>query len=243
MNLPNALTIGRIAITPLLVWLPLTGSAAGRFVAFVLFLAAGWTDYYDGVLARTRGLVTDLGKMLDPLADKLLLVGTFVPMFYLQAPASDPLFQFLMGSHHRGAHYPFVISVFGTDIRVAFPWWVAAIVLGRELAMTIMRQIAARRGTIIAAIFAAKVKTVVQLVWVGAAYFWFFVATVDFVDVTQKTGWGFLSNFAGIAGALAMAVSVMLTLYTLGIYVLRFGPALMKSDGRSSIAHRGNRQS
>jgi phosphatidylglycerophosphate synthase len=230
VNLPNALTIGRIAITPLLAWLPFTGSAAGRLAAFVLFLAAAWSDYYDGILARTRGLITDLGKLLDPLADKLLLVGTFVPMFYLQAPVDDPLRVLLLGrklEHVFQAHFPFVISFGGADLRVSFPWWVAGIVLGREVAMTVMRQIAARRGTVIAAIGSAKWKTGFQLTWIGAAYFWFFVATVDVVDVRAKTGWGFFSNFCGIVGAVAMAGSVALTLYSLGIYLTRFGPAML----------------
>jgi CDP-diacylglycerol--glycerol-3-phosphate 3-phosphatidyltransferase len=236
VNLPNALTIGRIAITPLLVWLPFTGSAAARFLAFVLFLLAAWSDYYDGAIARTQGTVTNVGKILDPLADKLLLIGTFVPMFYLQAPASDPVLQFLLGGDTNRdvlSHYPFVISALGIDLRVPFHWWVAAIVLGREVAMTILRHYAARRGTYIAAIGPAKLKTVCQLAWVGAAYFWFFIATVDLVDVRAKTGWGFLSNFAGIAGVLAMVASVALTLYTLGIYVVRFGPALMRPAPRS----------
>lgn len=227
VNLPNALTIGRIAITPLIAWLPFTGSAAGRLAAFVLFLAAAWSDYYDGMLARTRGLITDLGKLLDPLADKLLLLGTFLPMFYLQAPAADPLLSLLP---HRDVlkHYPFVISTAGANWRLPFPWWIAFIVLGRELAMTIMRQIAAQRGTVIAAIGWAKLKTIFQLVWIGAAYFWFFVATVDLVDVRAKTGWGFLSNFCGIVGAVAMGGSVALTLFSLALYVSRFWPILVR---------------
>jgi phosphatidylglycerophosphate synthase len=231
VNLPNWLTVGRIAATPLIAWLPFTGSAAGRLAAFVLFLAAAYTDYYDGMLARTRGLITDLGKQLDPLADKLLLLGTFVPMFYLQAPETDPLLRMLS---HRDViqHLPFVISTAGADWRVPFPWWVAFIVLGREVAMTAMRQYAARRGTVIASIWAAKLKTVCQLIWIGAAFFWFFVATVDFVDVRAKTGWGFLSNFAGIIGSLAMAASVGLTLYSLTIYLVRFGPILLRPSAR-----------
>jgi phosphatidylglycerophosphate synthase len=235
VNLPNGLTVGRIVITPLIAWLPFTGSAAGRLVAFVLFLLAAWSDYYDGMLARTRGLITDLGKMLDPLADKLLLIGTFLPMFYLQAPLDDPLRLALLGKNLEQTlteHYPFVISTAGADWRIPFPWWVAVIVLGRELAITVMRQIAARRGTVIAAISAAKLKTIAQLIWVGAAYFWFFVATVDFVDVRAKTGWGFLSNFCGIAGTLAMGVSVALTLYSMGVYLWRFGPVLMRTTHR-----------
>ena len=233
MNLPNALTIGRIVATPLLMVLPLTNSAAARLAAFVLFLLAAFTDYYDGMLARTRNLITDLGKILDPLADKLLLIGTFVPMFYLQAPASDPVMKLIGVQRDDLSYYPFVISMLGAEIRVPFYWWIAVIVLGRELAMTIMRQVAARRGTYIAAIGPAKLKTVLQLVWVGAAYFWFFLGTVDVIDVRAQTGWGFLENLNGIVGTSTMIVSVVLTLYTLWIYVARYGPALMRPSPRT----------
>ena len=116
VNLPNWLTVGRIAFTPLLVWLPLQEDPGYRLAAFVLYLAVAVTDYYDGMLARSRGLVTDLGKLLDPLADKLLLVGTFVPMFWLQAPVSDPMlhaFEGMSAVRDVLSHYPFVISLGG----------------------------------------------------------------------------------------------------------------------------------
>lgn len=238
MNLPNALTVGRIAITPLIAWLPFTGSAAARLAAFVLFLGAAWSDYYDGVLARDRGLITDLGKSLDPLADKLLLLGTFVPMFYLQSPVDDPLRLMLLGKELEQtfqAHFPFVISMGGADWRIPFPWWVAVIVLGREIAMTWMRMVAARRGTVIAAIGPAKLKTTFQLIWIGAAFFWFFVATVDFVDVRAKTGWGFWTNASGVVGTVAMVGSVALTLYSLAIYLVRFGPGLLRPKSRRTL--------
>lgn len=226
MNLPNWLTVGRIAFTPLLVWLPLQEDPGFRLAAFVLFLAVAVTDYYDGMLARTMGLVTDLGKMLDPFADKLLLVGTFVPMFWMQAPSADPLLRWFAGpttARNVLSHYPFVISFGGADLRVPLPWWVVLIVLGRELAMTIFRQLAHRRGTVIAAIFAAKLKTAFQLVWIGAAYFWFFVATVDQLDVRDHIGWDYLANFTGTVGAVAMVASVALTLYSMAVYVMRYG--------------------
>jgi hypothetical protein len=73
---------------------------------------------------------------------------------------------------------------------------------------------------------------VLQLVWVGAAYFWFFVGTVDVVDVRARSGWGFLENLAGVVGTVTMIASVFLTLYTLGIYVVRYGPALMRPAAR-----------
>src|SRR3569832_26458 len=83
MNLPNALSAARIAVTPLIAALPFFDSWALRLVAFILFLIAAITDYVDGKLARSRKEETDLGRLLDPLADKALLVGTFVPMYLL----------------------------------------------------------------------------------------------------------------------------------------------------------------
>ena len=75
----------------------------------------------------------------------------------------------------------------------------------------------------IASIFAAKLKTAFQLIWIGAAYFWFFVATVDRIDVRDSLRWDFLANLAGIVGVIAMVVSVALTVYSMGVYVWRFG--------------------
>jgi len=232
VNLPNWLTVGRVAFTPLLVWLPLQEDPGYRLAAFVLYLLVAVTDYYDGMLARTRGLVTDLGKLLDPLADKLLLLGTFVPMFYLQAPAGDWLFRLLadlVPQRDVTAHLPFVISFAGADWRVPFPWWVALVVLARELAMTVMRQLAARRGVVIAASGLGKLKTTFQLIWIGAAYFWFFVATVDAADTRDTKGWDFFSNATGVVGALAMTASVVLTLWSLVLYLRRFGGVLVRT--------------
>ncbi|HVE78985.1 MAG TPA: CDP-alcohol phosphatidyltransferase family protein, partial [Gemmatimonadaceae bacterium] len=172
MNLPNAITVARIAATPMIAWLPLVESWQARLAAFVLFVVAAVTDWVDGHLARTRQSETDLGRLLDPLADKLLLVATFVPMFILSAPRDD-LFAGAIDGAPSAFAFPFVTPV-GT---VALPWWVLAVVLGRELFMTIFRQAAARRGTVIAAIGPAKWKTGFQSTWVGAAFFWYFNQT------------------------------------------------------------------
>ena len=116
------------------------------------------------MLARSRKQETDLGRLLDPLADKLLLVGTFVPM-YLLAPT-----------------FPF-ITPFGD---VGLPLWVVVVVLGREVFMTLFRQAAKRRGVVIAAIGPAKWKTAVQLVWQGSAYFWFWAATLAALEGLEQ---------------------------------------------------------
>ena len=91
MNLPNTITAGRILAAPFIAALPFIGSPTARGLAFTLYVIAALTDYYDGWLARTRNLITDLGRLLDPLADKLLLFATLIPMFVLMAPPMDPL--------------------------------------------------------------------------------------------------------------------------------------------------------
>lgn len=89
MNLPNALTVTRIFLVPLLLVVLLTGDFPDREAwGFVVFLAAAMTDYLDGYLARRRSQVTTLGKLLDPIADKILISAVLVALVQLGiAPA------------------------------------------------------------------------------------------------------------------------------------------------------------
>jgi phosphatidylglycerophosphate synthase len=230
VNLPNAFTAGRIAITPLVAWLPFAASSALRFTAFVLFIVAAVSDYIDGHLARSRQQETDLGRLLDPLADKLLLVGTFVPMFVLMRPST-------LADEGLGARVAANVFPFHTPVgEIPFTWWVLAIVLGREAFMTLFRQAAARRGVIIAAIGPAKWKTGFQWTWVGAAYFWFFAATL--AARRQWDGlaaWSAFANFNGLVGVLAMIGATALTLYSLALYLRRYGRVFTEAPvgGRS----------
>jgi len=201
MNLPNALSAGRIAVTPLIAALPFFDSWTLRLVAFILFLIAAITDYVDGMLARSRKEETDLGRLLDPLADKALLVGTFVPM-YLLATA-----------------FPFVTPI-GT---VGLPLWIVLVVLGRELFMTIFRQVAKRRGIVIAAIGPAKWKTAFQLIWQGSAYFWFWAATLAATKGWSNASWRAFAVFNGTVGTIMMVAAVILTVYSLAVYLRSFG--------------------
>jgi cardiolipin synthase len=79
-DLPNVLTLSRIAVIPLLVLLVAIGAAWADVVAALLFAAAGATDYLDGRLARERLQLSDLGRMLDPIADKLLVGATLMAL-------------------------------------------------------------------------------------------------------------------------------------------------------------------
>ena len=217
MNLPNAVTVGRIAVTPLIAWLPLTPSSALRFTAFALFLVAAITDYVDGRLARSRKQETDLGRLLDPLADKLLLIATCIPMFVLMrstGPAMDT-----WPSKALNGVFPFRTPL--GDVPLA--WWVLAIVVGRELFMTLFRQVAARRGIVIAAIGPAKLKTGFQMVWIGAAYCWFWTATVAANRGWDTPVWNAFANLNGVVGVTTMTGAVVLTLYSFALYVRRYG--------------------
>ncbi|MFM2242205.1 MAG: CDP-diacylglycerol--glycerol-3-phosphate 3-phosphatidyltransferase [Verrucomicrobiota bacterium] len=80
VNLPNAITFSRLLLAAVFVWALDCGGAAGSVVALVTFSVAAATDWLDGYLARKMGLVTPLGKLLDPLADKILVCAAFVFM-------------------------------------------------------------------------------------------------------------------------------------------------------------------
>ena len=77
-SLPNLLTLARIAVIPVIVALLYVAADWARWTALLLYMAACATDYLDGYLARTRGEVSPLGRFLDPIADKLLVVAVIV---------------------------------------------------------------------------------------------------------------------------------------------------------------------
>lgn len=80
MNLPNKLTVLRVIMVPFFVFFMLTdaGGEANKWIALVLFCAASLTDMLDGKIARARNLVTNFGKFMDPLADKLLVCSAMI---------------------------------------------------------------------------------------------------------------------------------------------------------------------
>lgn len=222
MNLPNAITIGRIAASPLVGWLPLTPSVTYRAWAFALFVILAISDYWDGHLARTRNSITDLGKQLDPIADKLFVFVTFIPMYLLMRPRGPNV-----GIVHVADSLKF-ITPWGA---VGLPLWVAIVIIGREIAMTVFRQMAANRGVVISAIGSAKWKTGFQMVWVGAAFFWFMAATAAERFGGHDGFWIFFRNFNGIVGVGCMIGAVGLTLYSLALYIRRYGGVFLGRPG------------
>lgn len=80
INLPNRLTILRMVLTPFLVYFMLTDWRFSPLLSFIIFAAASITDFIDGKIARDRNLVTDFGKFLDPIADKIVVLSILICM-------------------------------------------------------------------------------------------------------------------------------------------------------------------
>ena len=154
MNLPNKLTLMRVLLVPtffvFLLWrLPGEyGEIISRSLAFVFFLCAAITDFFDGKIARSRHLITNFGKFLDPLADKFMIFAAV-----LGFSSSD------MYRCPSALHYATVIA--------------GLIVILRELAITSLRLVVAagEEKTVVAASKLGKMKTGTQCAWVGTAMF------------------------------------------------------------------------
>ncbi|MDG2497026.1 MAG: CDP-diacylglycerol--glycerol-3-phosphate 3-phosphatidyltransferase [Aquiluna sp.] len=130
---PNLITMARLAMVPIILWLILDyWDFWGRFIALVLLVLAASTDGIDGAIARKRNLVSDLGKLLDPIADKALLSGSLIAL----------------------------------SVQGAVPWAATAIILSRELFITVYRLVVAKRR-VIAATGGGKFKTVMQIIAVS----------------------------------------------------------------------------
>jgi CDP-diacylglycerol---glycerol-3-phosphate 3-phosphatidyltransferase len=136
MNLPNKLTVARLLLTVVFVLLFYLPFANRVSCALLVFLLASFTDYLDGEIARRRNLVTDFGKLMDPLADKILLAAALV---MLAAEPREPL---------------------------RLPAWTVIVVLSREFFVTGIRLLALNKGAVLAAEKLGKHKTLWQIITV-----------------------------------------------------------------------------
>jgi CDP-diacylglycerol--glycerol-3-phosphate 3-phosphatidyltransferase len=198
LNLPNVITVSRIAACPVLVWLVLSPEITTRFIGFALFVIAALSDVYDGYLARRYDLITDMGKLLDPFADKLLLAVTLIPIYIIS---------------QRGAALD-EVPIWG-----ALPLWVVVVIFARELFITVFRSYAARRGVVIAAGTAGKRKALFQMLFIGGALFWFPLIRVANDAGWDSALWQLFSFFVQWFVAITLVVAVVLTVYSLIDYL------------------------
>lgn len=153
MNLANKLTVIRMILVPVfLVFLVFDCIPYGKLVATALFIIASITDKLDGYIARSRNQVTNFGKFMDPLADKLLVTAALISLVELKC----------------------------------IPAWAVVVIIAREFAVSGLRTIAASDGTVIAASWWGKIKTVIQM-----------IAIILLLLKVSISEYAFLSNFIG----------------------------------------------
>lgn len=160
MNLPTKITFSRIIATVILIialfvlsiipdlQTPVLGNSRINLiflVVFVFFVIASYTDHLDGKLARKNNQVTDLGKFLDPVADKLLVSSMLI---FLAAPR--------------------FFAKYAVEQVSLIPVWCVIIMVARDTVVDALRFIAAQKGVVIAANIFGKLKTVLQMVAIGA---------------------------------------------------------------------------
>lgn len=197
-HVPNALTLGRIVAAPAVIALLLAGTLTAQLVALVLFIAGAISDGLDGAIARRYGIQSRLGRFLDPLADKVLVLGTLATFPFLRnvpAWADAPTLGELV------------------------PWWAIGLIALRDVAVTALRSWAEARGRPVQTAYAAKVKTTVQLT--------FIIAVMVFLVAAQLVRFdGFAGTVGRLAGDVLyspatfvlLLVTTFLTLWTGALY-------------------------
>ena len=191
MNLPNKLTLTRIILIPFFIAAIYIDFPYHYFVALVVFAVASVTDFFDGRIARKRNLVTDLGKFLDPIADKVLVLSALV---VLLGDPNTNVFTLLLG-----------------DIGLIIGGIGVVIILARELTISSLRMMAAKKGVVLAAEYIGKVKTfftdvtIIILLLVG-----------DIYSISAATG-----EVINIIGLVGFAVSVLLTIISGMSYLIK----------------------
>ena len=198
LNFPNVITIARIAACPVIFWLAMSPGVGARFWAFALFIVAAVSDAWDGYLARRYDLITDVGKLLDPVADKLLLVSTMIP-FYLISHRGGPLDE---------------VPVLGP-----LPLWILVVIFGREVFMTAFRSYAVRRGVVIAAGRAGKRKALLQMCFIGGLLLWYPLVQVADHRAWSHAAWSVASVFVQTWVPITLAVAIVLTVYSMIDYL------------------------
>ena len=151
MNLPNILTLTRVFLTPLVIVFlvfPLLGSSAkgillSRILSAVMFAIISFTDFLDGYIARKHNLITNFGKLMDPLADKLLVFTALVSLC-VSPYVGDKTFQRFLAC-------------------------ATIIVIMRELSVTSLRLVTAKNNIVVPANILGKIKTVTQIIFILTA--------------------------------------------------------------------------
>lgn len=169
---PNGLTLFRVAASPIIVILLLSPNRTRAFIAALIFSAAAITDFLDGFFARLKGLVSNFGKVMDPIADKVLTSASFI-----------------------------MLTALGW-----VPAWIVCIIIGREIAVTGLRNIIAQKGRDLSASSLGKYKTGFQIAAIIPLMIHFPYLSIDFHAI----------------GTIFLWVALTLTIWSGAAYFIRY---------------------
>jgi CDP-diacylglycerol--glycerol-3-phosphate 3-phosphatidyltransferase len=202
VNLPNTITSVRVALTPVVAVLLLHPSLNSRLLAFLVFLLAALSDLWDGQLARRRDQITDFGKIVDPVADKLLILATVLPLYWI------------------GLQEPELLSIpwYG-----GLPLWVVVVLLGREIVITTLRFAAVRRGSVVPASLIGKRKAFTQNIYVGSAMLLVALRTAAVPNAWSSSFWYAFQAVNEWFTTGILTVALLLTVISLVTYLTSFG--------------------
>ena len=177
---PNALTLFRVAAVPAIVVLMMFPSRVFTLLAGLLFAAASITDYFDGYFARKTGRISNFGKIMDPVADKLLVSCSFIMLAALRW----------------------------------VPAWIVCVIIGRELAVTGLRNIISEKGEDVSASSLGKYKTGFQIAAIIPLLFHY-----SYFDIDMQT-----------IGTVFLWLALLLTIWSGADYFIRFRSLLSMSQ-------------
>jgi CDP-diacylglycerol--glycerol-3-phosphate 3-phosphatidyltransferase len=172
MSHPNSLTLFRVMASPIIVVLLLFPNRTNTFLAALIFSAAAITDFLDGFFARQKGLVSNFGKVMDPIADKVLVSTSFI-----------------------------MLTALGW-----IPAWMVCIIIGREIAVTGLRNIIAQGGKDLSASSLGKYKTGFQIAAIIPLTLHFSYFSIDFHAI----------------GIIFLWVALTLTVWSGAAYFIRY---------------------
>ena len=210
MNLPNKITLCRILLIPIFIFFYLASFVPyGKLIATLVFMIACFTDFLDGNIARKRNLVTNLGKFLDPIADKVLVLAGL--LLLIACPVTPNVAN------------PQVIDA------IIYPYYVGIIavfiILAREFIVSAFRQIAATKNAVLAADIYGKVKTVFQMITL-IFYFLYAFLVEEFYYAIQ----GPANTTLNLIGYVLLAVTVIMTIVS-GVKYITNNKQVLK-DGK-----------
>lgn len=195
-QLPNIITFTRIIVLGLLVWLVFQTWTGAATLAFFCILYGSVSDFLDGYIARRYGYITNFGKIMDALVDKVMTLGAFVLLLI---------------------------------VGLLVPFWIMTIcvlaIAIREIGITVMRMVAARKGVVLAAETVGKRKTI----WQTTAICVLFAVPMFERDLARIMEWDLtlFSHYVWLNGMLYFLLATWLTASSGAVYMAKYGKVLI----------------